>query len=275
MSERYFIIRASPYKFTAVVFFQKEGGLYRIRFGGKQACVFIEVYEEELYPNLTSLGTNKECALEPGAGLLPGAGTVRMVKAAIRFVYTLFPHQKDIYFKDTSKVSCSRGRVSLAHLYIAKYHQTWYQQKLGAVLVNDSDENSLKDLVKCLRQPYRETFDIFYTTFIIPNMRPHNKELVYQKLEPLHKAHRTYHGWLKDVASHYDCSILRNWLEAFFRTLSPFDFRSEWKIKKDIAMTWSEIDITPTTTKPLFSTFIQSGGWNKIEDWDGIRRNNI
>jgi len=279
MPESYYHITALPYKFTAAVFLhttprgrRMPGGVHRIRFGGKSACLSIHVYEGELEPELTGLSTNRECALmnmdHPELGLEPGIGTTRMAKAALRFVYTLFPEQGDMYFKDASHVACEFGSISLAYLYLAKHLKTWYQDKLGASLVDPVEAAKLGALVEILRGPYREsTYDEFHTRYITPKMRPTAASRLYDVFRKLYEAHRTYHSWFKAISREYDCAIMKDWLESFMRTVSPsIAFDAQWKIPKATILSWPDISAVKTTVKPAFPTFQTRGGGLSVAD---------
>jgi len=277
MPETYYEITASPYKFKAAVFMHTNrkgvpipGGIHRIRFGGKNSCVAIDVYEGELYPNLNGLGTGVDCAMinmdAPELGLLPGPGTIRMAKAALKFMLELFPHQKAIYLKDKSRITCNNGSdISFAHFYLAKHLKTWYQAKFDATLVNPANEPKLAALVSALRSPYLEaSFDEFFESHIRPVVRPKASERLYEILKPLYESQTTYHGWFKAITENYDCSVMKQWMEQYMNSLGLFDFGVEWAISKETIAAFSDIRIIATKEKPLFPTF-SGGGFTQAD----------
>jgi len=63
--------------------------------------------------------------------------TAKLVKLALYTMYHDKPDIKQITLKDDSYLYCngkSGPKISIAHDYILKYNQTWYQKKFGAVL---------------------------------------------------------------------------------------------------------------------------------------------
>ena len=85
---KYYEIKYNNHVFHALVYNDKNSHMYRIQFGGKQACVFISIYENDPYPHLESIGYDKKCNL--AGDLEHGKGTIDLLKAAMTFIHTQF-----------------------------------------------------------------------------------------------------------------------------------------------------------------------------------------
>lgn len=73
-------------------------------------------------------------------------GTAKLVRLALYTMYQDKPHIKCITLKDDSYLYChgiSGPKISMAHDYLLKYNQTWYQKKFGAVLPGFRQEGQL------------------------------------------------------------------------------------------------------------------------------------
>ncbi|NDE91546.1 MAG: hypothetical protein EB059_10520 [Alphaproteobacteria bacterium] len=256
----FYIIRAHPYVFHAQVR-KSRGQPTRIKFGGKLGCVNFTIHKQEPNPQLEGVRSHADCAVSnetnPDHGMLPSSGTVKMLKAAVRFLYELFPRQRDIYFSDSSYLECSGGkRVYLYDLHIAKYFKTWYQDKISAVTLNPAHTAELDRLVDIIRSPYHETsWAEFSIKYLKGCIHPHALGKLEQTLKPIFESNTTYHGFFKAVAQ-YDCAILDKWFYGFMVANSRIAFNNIiWVIKKDVAKTFPDILITKTNEPgvPLFN----------------------
>ena len=243
MSTRYYAIRVHPYVFHASVI-KANRHEYKISFGGKEGCVSMTVYTDDLYPHLDGLRAEEE----------PLPSTLRMAKAAIRFMYTLFPNQRDIQLNDTSK--CEGHKMNLAYFYMVKYLQTWYQAKFAAVPIADNDKLWLANLANFIKSPYKEaTFDEFVNAYIVGRVLHHDIPTLAKKIRPAFNRNGTYHAFFKDVADQHDCDIFNDWLVKFIQSNTPLTLDGmRWVILKDVAMTFPEVTIDETDELPAFIT---------------------
>ena len=248
----YYKIRSHPYVFHAEVH-TPRGQPIKVKVGGKLGCVDITIYgNRDKNPYLEGLRSHRDCT--PENGMLPSSGTAKLLKAALSFVYQLYPMQHDIQFTDTSFVNCADGkRINVYDLYIVKYLKTWYQDKVNACTVNTSDSNHLQELYTMLQLPYKEaTFQEFSSKYLhgrIPSFQLLDLENV---LKPIFESNKTYHGFFKEVAE-YDCVVFDKWLSNFITTNVQFEMSSVmWYIKKSTVASFPQIEVSKMTEKPLF-----------------------
>jgi hypothetical protein len=280
MSTRYYVIRTHPYIFHASVI-KANRHEYKIKFGGKIGCVSMTVYTNDLYPHLDGLRADKDCVAyneeQPSLGLMPSSGTLRMAKAAIRFMYSLFPNQRDIQLNDASKVKCEGHNMNLAHYYMVKHLQTWYQAKFAAVPIADNDKLWLANLANFIKSPYKEaTFDEFMNAYIVGRVSHHDIPKLEKKIRPAFNRNATYHAFFKDVADQYDCDIFKDWLVKFIQSNTPLTLDGmRWVILKDVAMTFPEVGIVETDEVPAFITHRKPVDFSYMYQYGGSADNVI
>lgn len=274
-SESYFEVVSHPYKFHAYVL--NQFGNITVKFGGKHACVDYVFHEDEEHPVLRGISYDKSCAenlTEPGKGLIPRVGTVTMLKASIYFIYSQWPDKGDIEFRDDSSIPCEEKdaygldvRVKLYILYLFKHRKTWYQDRVGATLRSPQGAQELEGFKTFLkRKKNRVEFDEFIKTYIPEGtLRRRKREDVIQKLRQVYDNHKTYGGFLKDVAKTYDCAIFDTWSEIFFRRhcSTIFDLY-EWVIPKgELGWESYRMSVKSMEDAPAFRPNIYAGGGRK------------
>lgn len=253
MSEKYYEIKSGVYTFHAIVF--KEDEMYRIRFGGKKACVSFTVYKGDKNPNLDSLSYDQSRCVAKGS----------MAKVAMAFLYKLFPKLGDVYLCDWSDITCNNDvRVVLYQYYLVKYCKTWYQQKFGAVPVDsDSNEDSkvIAKFIKHIKDPASKlSYEDFTKRYIESYFRPQHKERLKSLLRPHYENARTYHEFFKDVSGEFDCMIFHKWLNAFFKRHCHALFQEMfWRIPKE-NIEYPDVSVRKLEIKPELPSFIQEGG---------------
>ncbi len=109
-----------------------------ISFGGKSTYCIVGAWKsiEPTIVYIDRIEYDKGCILD--GQLEHGKGTISMIQAALYTIRRLYPDVTQITFTDDSHIYCEHGskkyKLSLAHDYILKYNQTWYEQKFHAKL---------------------------------------------------------------------------------------------------------------------------------------------
>ena len=255
---RYYEIKSKPYIFHAIITLNE---VIKIRFGGRTDCIDISIYtteEDKDYPNIDAIGYDKNCVIdESNAGLLPGTGTVIMVKTALQFVKMLYPNIKHFLFKDLSNIYCHGGtNFPLSTLYIAKYGRTWYQTHFDAEPTLKKDKIEIQRVHHYLNKNIKLEYDTFYSTFIKPHLRYMKKiktNQIYEVFKESYDENKTYLNFFYQLAEHGDCVMLQEWLPAFIASICSVRFPFvEWKMKEDLAfqkISYNEIKERPFVTR--------------------------
>ena len=276
LSMEYYTIKSHPYTFQAEVS-KARGQPTRIKFGGKKGCVDFTILPHEVNPQLEGLFADSACAVandtQPKQGLLPSTGTVVMLKAAITFLYALFPRQKDIFFIDSSHIDCiDNTRANLHELYLVKHLKTWYQDKFNATTLSPTEMDKINTFCDMLKSEYTErSFDEFSARYLSPHMRPRELQNARAYLAPIYAQNTTYHGFIKEVAEH-DCLIFDKWLTPFVRANLSVVFSSAlWVIHKQTSKTFPPITFEKTTELPAFR--LDKGGMDQtyLNQYGGYR----
>lgn len=157
-------------KFIAII--HEDTYMYRVRYGGKKACVNFSVYKEEErqrrvrgmsiqeYPNLDGVGWSAECSI--GSPLENGDGTQTMVKSALCFLVWRFPIIKHVQFIDASKKTCKFNiSIDLATFHFSKHGKTWYEDKFDAKLINKNQQKYIDRANVSLDTKHEKDFNGF------------------------------------------------------------------------------------------------------------------
>ena len=101
--------------------------------------------------NLSKIQWNQNCSLEHNFSR--GIDTTMILKFAISYIKTAFPHVKGISFNDASFRTCDNGKnVSLAMMSYITTGKTWYEKNFGAYL-----ESEYLDIFKVAEQRFIES----------------------------------------------------------------------------------------------------------------------
>jgi len=274
-TQTFYEIKTHPYTFHAIVYENHDRGQTFIRFGGKKACVHLSIYKGEPNPYLMGLGRGHECSMsdEP-----PRADTVRLLKAALVFMYEIFTdrHLSDTQLKDTSSISCSSDvMVNLMALYLGKHLQSWYQAKFGAEL--DSSSEGLQSGLARLQDPSEKaamTFPDFVKRWLKPHIQSSRRlQKIIELIEPYYQRTHTLHEFMASL-DEYDCEVFDGWLEALVMSLFSTDLRSSlWRITMERVNAFPRVTIRPIDEKPAFPGFVSQGGGGGSSTWDANMKN--
>lgn len=166
MEQTNFKITSGSYKFVVSILEDKY--MYKVRYGGKKACVNFSVYKEEdkEFPNLDGVGYSADCSI--GDPLENSSGTQAMVKSALYFLVWRFPFIKHVQFIDASKKTCKLNiSIDLATFHFAKHGKTWYQDKFDAQLINKNQQKYIDRAKVLLDSNHDKDFEGFWTKHIL------------------------------------------------------------------------------------------------------------
>ncbi len=272
-----YTVRAHPYTFAATV--MQQGSFVRIRFGGigKKKCVHFGFDVDDENPNIDGLGYDRDCVVQTAvtrAHLEHTSGTLIMLKTAIWFLYHLYPNMGDVWFKDASHITCKANniggqpaRVHLYQFYLVKHGKTWYQKKLGAMLIEPSATDDVKAFLRYIRDPRaKKDFDAFCAEYIpVGVFGPKRRGALLQMFRNVYSTHRTYHGFFKELADDYDCAVFDTWLNIFFVKHCRVPFENYlWRIPRgEVADDYANASIINSqNTRFMGGGGVYNGPWD-------------
>lgn len=230
--------------------------MYKIKYGGRKACVFFSVYKgyEEEYPNLDGLGTDKGCNVEESLD-----DTVLLFKSSLQFLIWRFPNIKYVQFLDTSKKECAGGiHIDLATFHFAKHGKTWYEDKFGAKPLDKSRSKYFRRASEYLdNECPQHGFDTFYKENImrfVESFKKVKKADVYAMLQICWDNAISYKDFFKQVGSK-DCVLFQQWLKTYISSLWKHIAIDTlyWKISKKVIDSYLiNIKIRSTSTRPHY-----------------------
>jgi hypothetical protein len=240
---------------------EETQNMYKIKYGGRKACVFFSVYKgyDEEYPNLDGLGTDKRCNVEESLD-----DTVILFKSSLKFLIWRFSNIKYVQFLDTSKKECAGGiQIDLATFHFAKHGKTWYEDKFGARPLDKSKSKYFRRASEHLdNECPKDGFDTFYKENVmrfVESFQKVKKEDVYDMLKICWEDAITFKDFFKQVGSK-DCILFQQWLKTYIISLWRHVTLDVvyWKISKKIIDSWDmDIKIRSTSTRP---NYISNGG---------------
>lgn len=237
----YTVVANEPYEFNKPLFFRtptsthraiiKNTGLnYLVKIEGTRGESCIEIFVEnptESFSVLAQIYSEEDCSYEC---FMEKGATVDMLKASLQVCSLLFG-VSHFELKDGSNIECDttpipRKRIkplSLAHMTIIKYGQTWYEQNFQAYLKNPSDREAYRKGLAALNAPISMTFKEFYrlARFQIDQ---------FPIFEPLFAASSTWLEFFQKIPKEKHCELLY-WAPSFMDTLMGFDVQKPiWAI---------------------------------------------
>lgn len=206
------------------VIIHKDNGMYTLKIGGDNYndCINISIKTtEQGEPTQVKIG-HIQSELECGVRSVM-SDTVHFVSAALQYCVQRFPGIKQFEFDDMSRIDCGTTKnknaprhmekpFSLAHFSLAKYGQTWYEQKFGAKMVNSQLYTIYRNNVQKLFQPIGLSFNEFTQfTFMTSNQE--------HELKPYFSPLQTWVEFFTSIPKTKHCTVLFNWLETFIENL--------------------------------------------------------
>jgi hypothetical protein len=144
---------------------------YTVKIGGDKYndCINISI---SLSDNIVTDAKIAHIQSEPECGfgsILDNGDTVNFIKSSLQFCKYYFPSLKILIFDDMSNIDCGTSKnlkpprhpekpFSLAYLSIAKYGKTWYEDKFGAKMIDQSDYSKYREATNILKQPISMDF---------------------------------------------------------------------------------------------------------------------
>jgi hypothetical protein len=257
---RYYKIKCENHTFLASV--EETNDMYRLKFGGIKACVYLSVYKDEKeYPNLDALGYGKEC--DRDSSLPKKEGTIILLQASLKFLVWLFPFIRHVQFSDASNITCAKGvTIPLATFHFAKYGKTWYQDKFSAKPLDKTVPAMFKKVNNVLEKQYNQTFEKFFKQHVrkhLVNMKGIKTDHLYEMLETCWNEADNYKAFFRNIGAR-DCILLQLWLDEYIKFLLGLSSNAllYWKIKRNTIDLYScDVVIRETRTAPKF---IAKGG---------------
>jgi hypothetical protein len=229
----YTVVAKEPYELNRPLLFRtptsthraiiKNTGLnYLVKIEGTRGESCIEIFVEnpiESFSVLAQIYSEEDCSYEC---FMEKGATVDMLKASLQVCSLLFGVSQ-FELKDGSNIECDttpipRKRIkplSLAHMTIIKYGQTWYEQNFQAYLKNPSDREAYRKGLAALNAPISMTFKEFYrlARFQVDQ---------FPIFEPLFAASSTWLEFFQKIPKEKHCELLY-WAPSFMDTLMGFD----------------------------------------------------
>lgn len=223
-----------------------------VSFCGKdQSCVMISL--RDITKNIGyihKIDYNQSCVKD--GSLLQNKGLFEHINTCLYTFSKHFPDITTLYVTDDSHIYCQEDtnecHLSLAHDYILKYNQTYYEKKYGAQLPADVYEKyktSLQELDEPL-VPYE------YHIQILPQLESY-KEIYESSSSP-----RNFLQTLREIYKDRYCYEVGPWLRKYLeRTLHVTHYEKEWFINPQNITRPKNYTISTTTNS------IHGGGTRK------------
>ncbi len=222
-----------------------------VSFGGKdQYCVVIalkDITKDTGY--IDHVEYNKACVKD--GSLVPNKGLSDLVNTCLYTLSKQFPNITTLYLTDDSHIYCQEGskthKLSLAHDYILKYNQTYYEKRYGAQLPADVYEK-YKTSLQVLDEPL---ISHDYIIQFVPQLTSY-KEIYDSSTSP-----RNFLQTLRTLYGVRYCYEVGPWLRTYMNNLKINIHEKEWFIIPQNIARPKNYTITTTTNS------IRGGGTRK------------
>ena len=205
-----------------------------IKIGGKSYndCINVAIYNDTdnipVKAKIPHLQSEPECSFD---NILDNKDTVDFIKASLQYIHYKFPTIKIFEFDDMSHIDCGKTKsvipprkldkpFSLAHLYLAMYGETWYENRFGAKMINKVLYNNYKEGLLKLNNK----INIDYTVFKINNSINEKQDAILSKY---YSKDKSWKEFFNDIPKDERCDSLFNWLQYYIpeiieNTYNPF-----------------------------------------------------
>lgn len=195
-----------------------------ISFGGNdQYCLVIalpDITKDHGY--IDRVEYNKACVKD--GSLTPREGMQQFVSTCLYTMTRLFPNIKNLNLKDDSRIYCQEGskthKLSLAHDYILKYNQTYYEKKYIAQLPPPLYEK-YKESLNVLDAPL-DPYEFQVQRF--PQLLP------YQEIYTSSSSPRMFLQALRTAYNDQYCFEVGPWLHKYMDMLQIKIYEDDWFI---------------------------------------------
>jgi hypothetical protein len=211
-------------KISSSPVYGREEKNYTISFGGKSEFCFIAAIKVDK-PHICYIDRveyNAACVVD--GSLKERGGTAELVKLALWTIVSKFPDVTTFTFKDDSYVHCEKGskinKLSLAHDFIVKYNQTWYQRNFNAELPPEMASKFLESL-SALDRPI-DSFDFMSSR--LEALRPY--QTIYENSD-------TPRSFINSLRGPQYCFEVGKWIEQYISLLDITTFKDSWFIRRE------------------------------------------
>ena len=206
MTVRYFKLHTKRSDFYAIL--AENGG---ITVGGKiKGCIFISPVKKDIAV-LERVVYDTRCNIN--GDISRSHGTVEMIKASLEFAFFIHPNLKEIHLQDHSHVLCKKTELLLGPLYITLYGKTWYEQKLGAKLMDDTNYVLIKKYIKRV-QTKPEWNNLW--SFIKNTVTAESRSEVEKTIKGLWEKTDSFREMIKSMKESDQCELFVEWLHVYF-----------------------------------------------------------
>lgn len=232
MSLSYYHLESGGYKFYLRI--SEVKGSNTLSIGGRKGeCVNISVSTKESpavqygYHKLDTatipiLDWDAKCAVNKN--LERGSGTISMIRVILSESIKRYPYIKHYRLTDNSHIECDNGReISLLHLYVVKYNETWYQKHFNAYIEEPLYRKKYNDGIKILNDPaLKMSFEEFKMT-----IHSLSKEPELELLKTYYEKTDTYFLFFNLIynteGKNRHCNLIVGWIDMFFLHIFQFD----------------------------------------------------
>ncbi len=162
-----------------------------------------------------------------------------MLKCALLFANSKFPHIKQFYFDDMSHIDCIekdlskplerklQKPLSLLYFSIAYHDKSWYELHFNARLQNETQYRKYRDIIHFLTD---KTQKVPFSDFL---RITHLSSTMIETLKPLYDSAETYREFFVSIPKTDRCDILFPWLSGFMEYYGLKRINQEWVIDID------------------------------------------
>lgn len=222
-----------------------------VSFGGKdQYCIVIALDNiKKTTGYIDRVEYNKACVKD--GSLLQNKGLFEHINTCLYTFSKHFPDITTLYVTDDSHIYCQEGtkayHLSLAHDYILKYNQTYYEKKYGAQLPSDVYEK-YKTSLQVLDEPLK---NYEFSVQFVPQLESY-KEIYESSSSP-----RNFLQTLREIYKDRYCYEVGPWLHKYMKALHINIYEKEWFINPQNITRPKNYTISTTTNR------IRGGGTRK------------
>lgn len=224
---KYYRIQAGNQEFYSIIE-QIESNKWTISVGGKKSgCVLISVKKEGSTRRglLERVGYDERCNL---AGDMRRAhGTITMMNVAITIAFENFKDLKEIELQDHSYVNCNDTELYLPPMQILEYGKTWYERKIGAVLVDKNKYTNIYTFIEHIkhREPWEQLWKFIEYSFHLEHREKARKEI-----HAIWKNTESFKDMILYMRRHDKCHLYVGWLHKYFTDVTSMIISDEYYV---------------------------------------------
>jgi hypothetical protein len=283
-TEEHFLVTTPRYKFNVTISTRdyRVYKQYTVFVGGKsKGCVVITLGSPPTNSRYASMVSNAaqipSCSVDKL--LERGEGTKYMMKLALRLikdnVFAAYGYEfsceseRTFELTDRSSFPCGDYSISLAHVSVALYGQTWYEKHFGAKLKDDSMRERYNDAVGAMsKQEHKRPFIEFMGLYGYSVAKEHLK--VFESLYTKADTYQAFFRALREDASLSSdyCTILQGFVSDFVNgEMGGVNLLNQtWTIQNVPSIDMTRVLVSKLDKPPAYTHHAAGGRVGRVKD---------